>query len=855
MKLSALAAAVIAASAMPQMAAAQTSEQPRRMIDEVVVTATKREESVQDIPVAVTALSDMQLERAGVNDVTDLTSVSSSFHLNSSQTAARGTTLRIRGVGTTGNNVGMESAVGVFMDGVHLSRPGIALGELMDVEMIEVLRGPQGTLFGRNTSAGALVVRTKQPDLQESEGFVNASVGNYGLWSLQAGGSVPLVENTLAARGSVAMRQRDGFVTSATHNADSHDRDRISARGQLLWMVDDRTDIRLILDYADADEGCCDLIHAIESPLAAPGGAFEQAGLPAGAGVAVSGSEALSSRKSNSQQVFEPFEQWGVSTEINHAADDFEVVYIGSWREFETTSEQSTDFVGLDVFRTSPAYSDGFVTGDDIRTTTHELRFSGDTDRMQWMVGGYYMDEKIDSTQGMGLGQDYDAYTHGSFWLGGVMPIVAGMDPATEAAIRGIPMATGGNFGDVLDAPNPHVAFAGGVSSDGSYAQNAFNQRTKSWSIFTHNTFFVTDDFDLVVGLRYVEEKKDGGFMQLGAENQACLNSAANADVLASVSPALATIGGGARTFACFPFVAPAVAGSDVLPNEYELSFKDDELIWTVKGVYALNDVSTAYASFTHGYKAGGFNLDPTAGIGGGSPQFDAETVDAWEVGLKMDLFDRMVRLNTALFHQEFDDYQVLEFTGSQYITFNVPNAETTGAEVEMMAMPHDFLDVNLAVTYQDARYPSNCDGNDPNAPAPVSQLCGGRLTNASDWTVVAGASWEQPIADTTLSWFLNGNVRWESKRRTGTQWRDASGDRIPMDFQGANTKVNLRAGLGEIDGRWTVEVWGHNVFDRRTRNMTANTPLRGIAGFGTNGRVANIEAPRTYGMTLRARF
>ena len=124
-----------------------------------------RSENLQAVPIAVTAFSAESLDKAGVRDIRALDQVSASFNLNSSQTESGGTTLRVRGVGTTGNNTGLESAVGIFLDGVYLSRPGIALGDLLDVSQVELLRGPQGTLFGRNTSAGALNVKTLKPIL------------------------------------------------------------------------------------------------------------------------------------------------------------------------------------------------------------------------------------------------------------------------------------------------------------------------------------------------------------------------------------------------------------------------------------------------------------------------------------------------------------------------------------------------------------------------------------------------------------------------------------------------------------------------------------------------------------------
>jgi len=143
-----------------QTASAQTS-----VTDEVIVTATKRAQSVQDIPIAVTAVTPQRLEREGILDIKTLSAVAPGFSVQSTQTETQGTSIRIRGVGTTGNNIGLESAVGVFIDGAYQSRPGIVLGELVDIEQIEVLRGPQGTLFGRNTTAGALVIRTKAPEM------------------------------------------------------------------------------------------------------------------------------------------------------------------------------------------------------------------------------------------------------------------------------------------------------------------------------------------------------------------------------------------------------------------------------------------------------------------------------------------------------------------------------------------------------------------------------------------------------------------------------------------------------------------------------------------------------------------
>jgi len=158
----------------------------------IIVTATKRAEDVQDIPLAVTAVSPVELERQGVVNVQNITQVSPSFSTSQAQNSSGTVVLRIRGVGTTSNNIGFESAVGIFIDGAYQSRAGVALSEFVDVERVEVLRGPQGTLFGRNTSAGALNITNKRPELGEFGGFVNATYGNYDHFNLQGAINVPL---------------------------------------------------------------------------------------------------------------------------------------------------------------------------------------------------------------------------------------------------------------------------------------------------------------------------------------------------------------------------------------------------------------------------------------------------------------------------------------------------------------------------------------------------------------------------------------------------------------------------------------------------------------------------------------
>ena len=819
----------------------QTPQRPvEEFLEEVTVTATKREESIQEVPISVTAISELQIERSGLKDIRDLPQLASSFNMNSSQTESQGTTLRIRGVGTTGNNIGLESSVGVFLDGVYLSRPGVALGDQLDVEAIEVLRGPQGTLFGRNVSAGALNLRTKAPSDNRSF-FGNFTVGNFDAVNAQLGTGGPITDS-LNFRLSGAFRQQDGYLESGVTNAESYNRDRVLGRGQLLWDFADRGSLRLIADYSDADEGCCDAVIILDSAATALG-SFAAAGLPANGGVTFSGQSAFDDRLSNAEQFENPFDQSGFSAELNYnVTDNVNFTYLGSIREFTAESVQHSDFTSLDVFSVRPEASDGFVSFDDIDSWSHEFRLAGDTDRVSWLVGAYASNEEIIEQGGLGLGRDFTAHTDAILWNFAFAPVLG-----AAPLLANVPLATGGTFGDVLAADNQALAFAGGIDSNGAFAQNRYEQEGDSWSIFTDNTFRVTDKFAIGAGLRYVDESKDGRFFQFDATNPACFATLANAVALASgaagtgLEVVAATIGNFSVGFNCFPFATPADSGVPIFPASYDETFEDDELVYTGKAIYEFSDRVSAFASYTHGFKSGGFNLDSTAAVGGANPAFDSEKVDSIELGLKSEFANRRVRLNASIWDYDIEDFQVLEFTGVQFQTFNVPSAESSGAEVEMSALAGNNLSLNFGYTYSDSKYPTDCDGGDTSRPQ-VSSLCGAQLTNAPENVVTFGADWDDTIADKFL-FFVSTSARWEDDRRTSTQ------PNLAFDIQESNTKVNLRIGLGSYSGRWTVELWSNNITDEQTKNVTFNTPLR------VGSRGVFLEAPRTFGTTLRLNF
>ncbi len=864
---------------MVSPAFAQTAAAPQdaeEVVDtgDIIVTATLRSENLQDIPIAVTAFNTETLEKAGVRDIRSLDNVSASFNLNSTQTESGGTTLRVRGVGTTGNNTGLESAVGIFLDGVYLSRPGIALGDLLDVNQVELLRGPQGTLFGRNTSAGALNIKTSKPSLNKFEGFANATYGNYNLINVQGGVSAPLIEGTLAARISGAYRKQDGTVTSNT-GAESNNRDRYILRGQLLFEPNSDLSIRLIGDYQNSDENCCDAVIIQETTLVAAG-AYAAYGLPANGGAASTGFAAINARRSNGQQFRDRIDQWGVSGEVNLALGNADLISITAYRSSRARSRQESDFVGVNAYSTSASGSTAVAGSRDsetrIKTFTQEVRLSGTAfdDKFQYLIGGFYSDEQINELQNLTLGPDFQRYISANFF-----PFIAG-----NVNFGFNPLALG---------PVPAQTLAQGISAAGSFANNRFRQSGRNWSLFTNNTFKISDTFGFNFGLRYSDDRKAGSFVQESANSPACLGVLTNPALAGAVRdtngvitrPAGALNGFQALAigFTCFPFavqsniLGPNTASLAPTPVPFARVFKDNELIYTAKLTWEPADKINTYLSYSHGYKAGGFNLDPTAGAGGADPRFNSEKVDAYEFGIKTKLLDNALTANLALFHQDLSDFQVLEFTGVQFVTFNVDKAKATGGELELNARLAKGLSVNAAYTYTNARYPRNCAAANTNIA--VRSLCGNKLTNAPEHVVIAGFNYDRDIgSDLTIG--LNGSVRLESDRRTSTQaviiepagaltafTQPVSLIRNPFDIQDGNAKINLRAGIGSQNGLWRLEFWGNNITDVTTRNVTFNTPLRGgtflPGALGANGagisRGAFLQDPRTYGVTIRTKF
>ncbi|RME68695.1 MAG: TonB-dependent receptor [Alphaproteobacteria bacterium] len=820
-----LCAALLGATCLSALTPA-LAQQELGDIEEIIISATKRAQGLQDVPIAVSAYSAELLQNAGVSDLRELTQIAPSLMLTSSQSEAAGATARIRGIGTTGDNPGLESSVAVFIDGVYRSRNSIGLTELGPIERVEILRGPQGTLFGRNASAGLINIVTQGPT-NAFTGYGEASYGNFDYIRLAAGLSGPLAGDRLGARIDGIYLERDGFLKDKVTGKDYNDRERFLLRGQLRAEPTETVTLRLIADYAERDEQCCAAVTLVRGPTAA---FIEALGGQLGSGGTPAGSNPFDRRSATTpgRDFLQDVEEGGVSLEANWQTGIGTLTSISAYREWHNERGQDADFSSADIlFRPSGAFL------QDFETFTQELRLNGRVGILDWLVAGYYANEDLRIDDTIAIGSDYESFASllvdvadGAVdGFAGTLPF-----PGFRAFLAG---ATGGLFPNAL-----------ALGTEGS---SRFDQNSESWALFTHNILSITDALELTLGLRYTQERKRVD-ATITTVNPTCSLILSN--------PAFVPL----AQLPCLPFFNPAVDG--VFDDGRR---KETQWSGTAALNYVWNDGFSSYASYSRGYKAGGFNLDragltPFAADLNSDLQFEEETVDSVELGFKWRTADRRASINASGFYSRFEDFQVNTFNGIAFVVQAVPKATVKGVEVEASLRPTDRFSVQGGVTYADTQYGKNLPGAIFAPPSPTNplggalwQLPGSRLTNAPEWAVTGSATYRYPVADSFLS-LLHVDFRYTSKVNTGS-------DLDLEKLEGGVFQVNGRIGFGDIDERWSIEVWARNIFDENYSQVIIDAPLQG-SGTARNTLVPNTQTfdaflaePRTYGVTLRGAF
>ena len=424
--------------------------------DEIIVTAQKREQSVMDIPMSVAAIPETQIEANVVRDVFDLRALAPSLEARTVDPPSQGASFAIRGLGTSVFNMGLEPSVSTFVDGVYRSRSGlIGASNLLDLERVEVLKGPQGTLFGKNSTAGVVHFITKKPEIGGSGGFVEATYNNLDQINLGGVANLTLGEKA-AARFSANYHSGDGWIDEVNSGETYNDRDRFSLRGQLYFEPQENLNIRLIADYAKVDENGIWPVRLVNDPNT---GAFNGP-LAAAIGTTLIDPADPSAHRVSSNFVSDyEAEDIGLSAEINYDFGDVTLTSVTALRDFEDSHLKDNDFTGVDILNNQD-------TLPKVGLFSQELRLSGQAgadNNVDWILGVYYADEKIERTREFLWGSQV-----------GVFPFGA----------------------------TPGRAFF-----------HEFNQDGETLAGFAHVTANLSDRFALTGGLRYSSDKKDGSMV------------------------------------------------------------------------------------------------------------------------------------------------------------------------------------------------------------------------------------------------------------------------------------------------------------------------------------------------------
>ena len=905
--------------ANPTTAEADDSEIAR---GEIVITATRRSQVLSDVPIAVSAVSAEQLKNSGGSDIRQLNQLAPSL-LVSSATNDSSAVARIRGIGTVGENPGLESSVAVFIDGVYRSRTGVGLTELGEVERIEVLRGPQGTLFGRNASAGLINIITAKPSF-EFGGSAEATYGNYENMRVAGGVTGPIVGDSVAFRVDGVYNKRDGFLPDVVSGRKTADRDRYLVRGQLLIKPNDDLSIRLIGDYSKKDEECCGAAYIAPAQNLSRNAAGEVVRSPnsiqqiiqqLGGAVPLptNASDKYTRRASITpgRGYFQDTQDFGLSGEINYDLGGASLTSITAYREYKNKSAQDSDFNQLDIL-----YRDD--QDRKFETFTQELRLQGTlfNDRLDFLVGGYYSRETLTVDDNLKYGNDYERYANcvlaDSFARGTGQPSLVNtadsscFNRAVAGALAANPLLPAGTRGQIAAlsglAPfspagfNPaggfrNVAAAIGFPTTGAFlngtgvVQNEFEQKSRNYAIFTHNVIsIVPDKLLLTLGARYTNERKT---LQSSFNSSNAFCGALRATPLAGL--------------ANLPCVINNNAGPGFTSGQPGTRKNESEFTGTAVLSFKPVDELLTYVSYSRGYKAGGYNLDtsaldtPNAALaalpanrtGNGRAEaadllFEPEIVDAYELGAKLNLRD--FKLNTSLFYQSFNNFQLNTFNGVNFEVANIgackddlggrdadliagnsacPSGRTRagvvtkGVEIEAFIFPARDVTFTAGLTYTDTAYRKNLTGLNGVSLAPtLFQLPGRRLSNSSAYVATTSFAFTPSIGENMSALFYL-DFRYQSDLNTGS-------DLDFEKFQDGFGVVNGRIGLYGKDKIWGVELWGQNLLDQKYQQIAADAPLQGGATFrqtqqfgsSTNGLYITFPAePRTYGITVRTRF
>lgn len=729
-------------------------------IEKIVVTAQKREQAVTDVSVSVTAFTGDTMREMRIGEPSDIGKIMSNVDIKGTLGGVN-PAITVRGVGLNDFNANNNPTVGIYVNDIFLASPAMLTGMMFDVERVEVLKGPQGTLYGRNSNGGAINIHNRKPT-QETEGYVTAGYGNYNTLELEAalGGGIT---DTVAARVSTKYsKQGSSFHTNLLTGEDFGSMEQFAIRGQLAG---DNEQFRwnLTVDYGKQDgtnspfttyniltEDTAGICPAVAS------GGFDNAAcwdfFPAFVnflyGEQVMGpSNATDDDPFTHEYLLDTVDDYRVENDFLSVNFKMEYDVNDNTTLTSITGYSKMDRVFGDNINSVPYLISSIVHDEEIKQFSQELRLNGQWGDHYWIVGGFYSKDEF-------LSQN--TFDSTDF------------------------LAT------VLEWDN--------------------DQETTVKALFASADWKVSDELTISTGLRYTNEKTkfSGGTTDLNPYDASCL-----------------------LDLDCLPTGWGAVPFTRL--DNAELS--DSVLSGRAALEYRPSDDMMVYASFSTGFKSGGFFGDFTFDISELEP-FDRETIYAYETGLKATMAEGRIQVNTSLFYYDYQDFQTL-VPGTLVTKFdNADSASIKGVDFELIARPAEGWDVRLGAGLLDTKL--GAIGIMPE---------GSEAPNAASIQLNGLVRYETSISDG-----FNIAIQSDFKYTDGV-YRDAFND--PYNYTGGYTLVNSRVSLISDEGGWEVAAWAKNLFDEQYEQQAFNFS----ESFGTGVVNKLMGAPRTYGLSATFNF
>lgn len=771
-------------------------------LDRIMVTAQSREQELQDVPIALQVIGESMIRDLAAENIGDLDSFVPGLVVSDSQpTQAK---FQIRGISTGDFAIGTDPAVGVYVDGVYAGRGGGTVLPFLDVERVEILKGPQGTLFGRNSAAGAVSIITKRPS-DEVEGRVKARIGNYDKRYLEGMFNTPVGENA-AFRLNAMVNRSDGWLLDAATGEDLNGQDNWATRAAFRLDVGDNTQMLLSWDHEKLDQKSRPSIGIVALP-AAPG-------LPV---FPVDEDAYLDPRD---QPVYsdlvgnkEARNFDGVTLILDHSFEWGHLTSTSAWREFDTLNRAEEDGTNRRYLYIDTA------NREENTSWYQEFKFSGSSDHLDWVAGASYYQEKAKQASEVDLYSD--SVDTALIALGAVPPelgIPAGLGP----------FGYGQGLLDLFGIDAPLL----GQTWQESYLNTL---DSKAYALFGDVIWHATDKLNLTFGLRYTRDEKDFTWF-----NDLRTAEGLDASLTQLQESGLLGLLGITQQDLTFDiaFTDPiSMANKGVLTRSRN-SWSDFSPRFVAD--YHVSDDAMLFASLAKGYKAGGFNAFDRGA------SFNNEDVWNFETGIKQSFPAHGLQYEASVYYYIYQDRQAIRLdtteTVPRYVT-NVSDQTAYGLDFSARWQATPALGFDFNAAWIDSTYKDfiTLEGDDLD----------GQPTGEPSWSFAAGMNYDWMLGDSgDIRFSLRHAYRGKARCNQGSASQGNCGGYPAFTLDGTQNRTDLYVRWRSPSDVWGVAVYANNLLDNRYVSGLNNY---GTTVFGTTG--ANITEPRFYGLELQYQF